>query len=615
MSRVQVWRLSKLFASPCASTLIAAAVTASFVLGAAQPSEARQRRGESSRQTVKEVKGLPKPTLPMLIVVSIPKQRVTVYSGNEKIAEAPISSGQRGHDTPTGVFTLLEKNRTHFSNLYNSAPMPFMERITWSGVALHAGVLPGYPASHGCIRLPYSFARDLFGITTLGARVIVVKDEVTPADIVHGKLIAPLPFSGTQVGAFAPERNATRTGAIEVASNDIADGARESLLTGVSQVAAAAPRDSEWPRPRTQEEAAAIRAAKLARHESAITAAEAGGAEAATRLQAAVVAVRAAEQEVEPARDAFEKLDRLARKAEGGKEDLEEQLAGLIARAEKKPNSKNTEALAEKRLVLEEKIKALTAEGAPARATADEAKAELAKRVLAEKAAEAERAAAALAVKTAAQTFKTAQQDLLAAKRAEARRDLPISIFVSRIAGKLFVRQGYEPVAEAPVAFADSGQNIGTHVFTALEPADGGKALRWRAVSIPTRVTLKGDKDVSGGKKDKDETAAAAPAPVAAHLQTASAALDRVTFPAETEDLLAELIKPGSTLTISDYGISNETGKYTDFIILTRHEDDRPQVKSRRPRGPAVSNRGYAPRYGYAPRKKRYYSPGPSFFW
>ncbi len=598
MSRVHNWRLDKLFSAGGVSALIAAAL----VLGAAQPSEARSRRGEQARDEAREEKGLPKATLPMLIVVSIPKQKVTVYSGNEKIAESPVSTGQPGHDTPTGVFTLLEKNRVHFSNLYGAAPMPFMERITWSGVALHAGALPGYPASHGCIRLPYKFARDLFAITALGARVIIVKDDATPADIAHGKLVAPLPVSAAE--GLSPAPDGAR--AIEVASNDEADGARDSVLTGVSQAAAAAAASgSEWPRPRTQEEAAAIRAAKLARHESAISAAEAAGAEAALRLQAAVAAVRAADSAVEPARDEFEKLARLARKAEGNKADLEEELADLVRRAEKRPTPRNTGALAEKRPVLEEKIKVLTAEGAPARARADEAKAGLDTRLAAEKSAEEERAAAALAVKTAGQNLKTAQQAFLAAKRAEARRDLPISIFVSRKAGKLFVRQGYEAIAEAPVAIVGADQRIGTHVFTALEPAGGGQGLRWNAVSIPTRVAAREDKEKTGGKKDKDGTAAA-PEPSPAYAQTASAALDRVTFPAETQDLLAELIKPGSTLMISDYDISNETGKYTDFIVLTRHPDDRPQVKSRRPRTSS----------GFAQRKPRtYYSPGPSFFW
>ncbi len=98
-----------------------------------------------------------------------------------------------GHPTPTGIFSILEKNRYHYSNLYGGAPMPFMQRVTNSGVAMHAGDLPGYPASHGCIRLPYSFARSLFGITDVGARVIITDEDLTPAEFNSPRLIAPLP--------------------------------------------------------------------------------------------------------------------------------------------------------------------------------------------------------------------------------------------------------------------------------------------------------------------------------------------------------------------------------------------------------------------------------------
>ena len=128
-----------------------------------------------------------------MIVVSIGKQTVTVYDDGKVIAKSPISSGMSGHPTPTGIFSILEKNRYHYSNLYGGAPMPFMQRVTNSGVAMHAGDLPGYPASHGCIRLPYSFARSLFGITDVGARVIITDEDPTPAEFNSPQLIAPLP--------------------------------------------------------------------------------------------------------------------------------------------------------------------------------------------------------------------------------------------------------------------------------------------------------------------------------------------------------------------------------------------------------------------------------------
>ena len=107
------------------------------------------------------------------IVVSIPQQRAYVYRGGTLIGVTTVSTGRPGHSTPTGTFTILQKRREHYSNLYNNAPMPFMQRLTWGGVALHAGHIPGRPASHGCVRLPLEFARLLFGVTEMGGRVHV----------------------------------------------------------------------------------------------------------------------------------------------------------------------------------------------------------------------------------------------------------------------------------------------------------------------------------------------------------------------------------------------------------------------------------------------------------
>ena len=113
---------------------------------------------------------------PVEVVVSIPRQMAYVYRGGTLIAVSTVSTGRRGHSTPTGSFTILQKNRRHFSNLYNNAPMPNMQRLTWGGVAMHAGALPGYPASHGCVRLPMEFSRLLFGVTNLGGRVHIIPD-------------------------------------------------------------------------------------------------------------------------------------------------------------------------------------------------------------------------------------------------------------------------------------------------------------------------------------------------------------------------------------------------------------------------------------------------------
>jgi lipoprotein-anchoring transpeptidase ErfK/SrfK len=108
------------------------------------------------------------------MVVSIAEQKAYVFRAGKLIGVTTVSTGKKGHRTPTGSFTILQKNRRHFSNLYNNAPMPNMQRLTWDGIALHAGALPGYPASHGCVRLPLEFSKTLFGVTRLGGRVHIV---------------------------------------------------------------------------------------------------------------------------------------------------------------------------------------------------------------------------------------------------------------------------------------------------------------------------------------------------------------------------------------------------------------------------------------------------------
>ncbi|AHE55810.1 L,D-transpeptidase [Sphingomonas sanxanigenens] len=126
------------------------------------------------------------PDGPILLVVSIRAQRAIVYRNGIPIGVSTVSTGKAGHETPTGVFTILQKDVDHASNLYDSAPMPFMQRLTWDGIALHAGNLPGYPASHGCVRLPIAFARILYGVTRLGMTVLVSGEEAVPR-------IAPTP--------------------------------------------------------------------------------------------------------------------------------------------------------------------------------------------------------------------------------------------------------------------------------------------------------------------------------------------------------------------------------------------------------------------------------------
>jgi hypothetical protein len=130
------------------------------------------------------------PSGPVIIVVNLAQQITFVYRNGVRIGAAVVSSGKPGFATPTGVFTILEKHREHFSNRYDNAPMPFMQRLTWDGLALHAGAVTGYPASHGCVRLPFAFSEKLFGITQQGMTVIILDHATAAPNVVYPTFFA-----------------------------------------------------------------------------------------------------------------------------------------------------------------------------------------------------------------------------------------------------------------------------------------------------------------------------------------------------------------------------------------------------------------------------------------
>ena len=147
------------------------------------------------------------PQGPLMILVSVPEQTMHVYRNGVLIGRSTVSTGSKGHSTPGGVFSILEKKQTHRSKTYNNAPMPYMQRLTWTGIAMHSGALPGYPASHGCIRLPYDFSQLLFKATEKGGTV-VVGDGKTPTPHLAsnpGLLLAPKDFTPDMVRHFAKD--------------------------------------------------------------------------------------------------------------------------------------------------------------------------------------------------------------------------------------------------------------------------------------------------------------------------------------------------------------------------------------------------------------------------
>jgi len=153
---------------------------------------------------------------PMVMVVSLTEQRAYVYRNGILIGVTTVSTGRPGHLTPTGVFTVLQKQKEHRSTIYDGAPMPYMERLTWGGVALHAGGIPGYPESHGCIHLPSEFARELYAISPAGMTVVIASDATQPRSVTHPGYLTPvsevggkpsegLPLAQTQQDDWSPQ--------------------------------------------------------------------------------------------------------------------------------------------------------------------------------------------------------------------------------------------------------------------------------------------------------------------------------------------------------------------------------------------------------------------------
>lgn len=498
-------------------------------------------------------------TGPLVINVSLRRQRLNVYDATRRIATSPVSSGRRGRSTPTGVFSIVQKRRHHISNIYNVS-MPNMQRITWSGIALHAGVLPGYPASSGCIRLPRGFSRELFRMTKMGTRVIVTRDPVEPVAFAHERLFSAYP-SDQEVAqrslAKEPTRLADASGATGGDSGPevLGDASAHALETASTR-----PPLSEARKRFVERRAAAA-------GKRAVALRTAGYSVLSTRDK-----LRNAEREATAARAALERLGTGARglsyleDVEAAVARARAEIAQLEAPAvpEEDASGKRAERAgpsaaerAQRIATLRLEIEDAELEIAPLRSKVAELRA--ARAAAERRASAAERALDA--AKEAAAQAKAALDKALAEeasiKKQAAKRDLPVSVFVSRERQRLYVRQGYEDIFDVEVAFKDPDAPIGTHIFTALDYAPEIAGMTWTAVSVPYDPSRR-------KKRSKDSP------PVSLDAQTAAAALERFEIPEEARERIADVMKPGSSMVISDFRLSNETGKYTDFIGTIR---------------------------------------------
>ena len=276
--------------------------------------EAGSRRNEKSTESVATRTA----GEPIMAIVSLHSQRITVYDADGWILRAPVSSGQAGRETPAGIFTVIQKDAEHHSNLYDDAYMPHMQRLTWSGIALHGGLLPGHPASHGCIRLPYGFAARLFSLTELGMRVIVAPSDVAPVSIAHPALLQPKPD--------AREAAAARVAVAEEAAKK-ADQARLAALMASREVAQATMPLRRMRNLKLREEERLAEAEQVITSTNSIEAkelAEAAKAKSAAKMAELEAQLASAEAELQPQINALAAARKAAAAAERARAEAAE---------------------------------------------------------------------------------------------------------------------------------------------------------------------------------------------------------------------------------------------------------------------------------------------------
>jgi lipoprotein-anchoring transpeptidase ErfK/SrfK len=486
------------------------------------------------------------PKGPMQLVVSIGTQKVTLFSNGVRVAQGPISTGVPGHPTPMGVFSVIEKDRYHHSNIYSGAPMPFMQRITWSGVALHEGMLPGYPASHGCIRMSHDFAQKLWPITKLGVRVIVARQELAPVEFEHSRLFTPklkpaepqvamngatdglstarpikmaqmaptTADTGSDVKAAVPDVPAVKPAADATEDSKAAESTSQpmepvKLIEDVKAVETVKP----------VEDVKAVEALETTMPVDDVKAADTAQPTEATTADDTLKATGTVEP-IRPADVAVPIAPNDLRKSVEVPQSAEPPKAVEVAPAPAQPSPVEAAPGGSD-----------TVKPAP---TIDPAK-------------------------PAAPRMKAADQP--------AKRTGQVAVFVSRKEKKIFVRQGFIPLFDMPIVIEEPDQPLGTHVFTAMAVTEGGAGMRWNLMTIPTDPSAPVVEQKDTRKKSKE------PPKPTVHLKapsTAAEALERIQMPKEAVDRIGELLIPGSSLVVSDEGLGRETGRYTDFIVLTR---------------------------------------------
>lgn len=496
-----------------------------------QPKRPRPARRSGAKPAM-QTREAAKPVGPLVIAISIDRQTLKIYDANGLYAESPVSTGMRGHSTPMGVFSVIQKNKYHRSNIYSGAPMPYMQRITWSGIAMHAGVLPGYPASHGCIRMPMAFAVKLWGWTRMGARVVIAPGELSPAAISHPLLTTQKPAS-TPVASAAPSPEKS-----PAATPDRAPGAKADMSSANLELK---PSTGGTPAKTTAEAAGAARRDQTQTADASGAMLQATGP--ATLSDASPAAGPTANTGIGPTKEfsATEFDD----KAAAFRSATEELLDGKAI-----PTASNETGAAAPKMP------------APSNTgTTDDKPSSAANMVVVVPVPGKDQTSQLDADQTAG-----IKSDL--AIVAAPKRTGQIAVLISSKDGKLYVRQNFAPLFDVPVTIAPSDRPLGTHVFTARADKDDARTFHWSVLSMP--VAARATEDSSAAQRRKNTGAIdMKPAPKP---NSASEALDRLTIPDDTMTRISEALATGGSLIVSDLGIAagGETGQGTDFIVPLR---------------------------------------------
>ena len=514
-----------------------------------------------------ETAAAPRSDSPLIIVASLRNQRLRVFDVDGEITSSRISSGRPGFATPTGVFSILEKKVQHHSNIYAGAEMPYMERLTWSGIALHAGVVPGYRASHGCVRLPHSFARTLYSMTKLGGRVVITATDAEPVAFSSPKLFKPLPLddkTAMKLGSSGHPRVAINDKPDETTTDALPDF---PLLIGISPALARAvadmPRDPQR-RPATRVEADQLMQERVTRLQAALKSADAAQTAALAKIDESAKEFAQAERQLQDAQRSGEPLRAAVKNAELRQQDAIRAFSAFMSSGT--GSSLTPDAMLDREADLENAVLQATRD-------ADDARTNAAKTEWSFAEVQARYSAAKAARDNVSIALRNAQTDLISAKRelADANNDVrlrskSISVFVSLRAQRLYVRQGTEPVLEAPISVAPLPGPVGTHVFTAMRYGEDPNTFDWRLVSA--QVPAAGKTFLDDVRKRRGD--AAAPAGNLS-VRMATAALSAFTIPDDIMSMISERARPGASLIVSDRELpDHENGSGTEFVILTK---------------------------------------------